>query len=86
MVRERVGDWKLSWRFALAGLAAGVMIVILASTGAMAGTFDGAQDRLFPAPSPDPRITLVAIDQKSADNLGVTRSFPTLTTRRSSTI
>jgi adenylate cyclase len=70
MVRERVGDWKLSWRFALAGLVAGVLVIILASTGVTAGTFDGAQDRLFPAPAPDSRITLVAIDQDSADHLG----------------
>jgi adenylate cyclase len=70
MVRERVGDWKLSWRFALAGLVAGVLVIILASTGVTAGTFDGAQDRLFPAPAPDSRITLVAIDQESARNLG----------------
>jgi adenylate cyclase len=70
MVRERVGDWKLSWRFALAGLVAGVLVIILASTGVTAGTFDGGQDRLFPAPAPDSKITLVAIDQLSADNLG----------------
>jgi adenylate cyclase len=70
VVRERVGDWKLAWRFALAGLAAGVLVIITASTGVTAGTFDGAQDRLFPAPAPDSRITLVAIDQLSADNLG----------------
>jgi adenylate cyclase len=70
MVRERVGDWKLSWRFALAGLVAGVLVIVFASTGAIAPTFAGAQDRLFPAPAPDPRITLVAIDQGSARNLG----------------
>jgi adenylate cyclase len=70
MVRERVGDWKLAWRFALAGLIAGVVVIILASTGVTAGTFDAGQNRLFPAPAPDSRITLVAIDQLSADNLG----------------
>lgn len=69
MVRERVGDWKLAWRFALAGLAASVVVIILSSTGITAGTFDGAQDRLFPGPAPDSRITLVAIDQLSARNL-----------------
>src|SRR6266446_3577444 len=73
MVRERVGDWKLAWRFALAGLVAGTLVVILASTGVTAGTFDAAQDRLFPAPAPDSRITLVAIYQTSANNLG---SYP----------
>jgi adenylate cyclase len=70
MVRERVGDWRLSWRFALAGLAAGLLVIALAQTGLSAGTFDAAQDRLFAGPAPDPRITLVAIDQTSADNLG----------------
>src|SRR5713101_3929650 len=31
---------------------------------------DAAQDQLFPGPSADPRITLVAIDQRSKDDLG----------------
>jgi adenylate cyclase len=70
MVRERVGDWKLAWRFALAGLAASVVVIILGSTGVTAGTFDGAQDRLFPVPAPDPEITLVAIDSSSQRDLG----------------
>ncbi len=70
MVRERVGDWRLAWRFALAGLVAGLLVISLAQTSLTAGTFDAAQDRLFPAPAPDPRITLVAIDQLSAKNLG----------------
>jgi adenylate cyclase len=70
MVRERVGDWKLAWRFALAGLLAGILVIALAQTGVTAGTFDAGQDQLFPAPAPDPRITLVAIDQTSANNLG----------------
>jgi adenylate cyclase len=70
MVRERVGDWRLSWRFALAGLIAGILVMSIAQIGVTAGTFDAAQDRLFPAPAPDPRITLVAIDQTSANNLG----------------
>src|SRR6266446_4890907 len=70
MVRERVGDWRLAWRFALAGVIAGIMVIALAQTGVTNGTFDNAQDRLFPAPAPDSRITLVAIDQTSADNLG----------------
>ena len=70
MVRERVGDWRLAWRFALAGLVAGLLIVALAETPITAGTFDAAQDQLFPVPAPDPRITLVAIDQVSAKNLG----------------
>jgi len=70
MVRERVGDWRQAWRFALAGLVAGVLVIALASTPVTRGTFDGAQDRLFPAPAPDPQITLVAIDQASVRNIG----------------
>src|SRR4051794_29634833 len=70
MVRQRVGDWKLSWRFALAGLLGGVLVIALASTGLAAGPFAGGQDQLFPAPAPDSRITLVALDQTSANNLG----------------
>ena len=70
MVRERVGDWRLARRFALAGLVAGVLVISFAQTGLTRGTFDAAHDRLFSAPRPDSRITLVAIDQVSADNLG----------------
>src|SRR6266480_429876 len=70
MVRERVGDWRLAWRFALAGFIAGILVIALAQTGVTSGTFDTGQDRLFPAPAPDPRITLVALDQTSANNLG----------------
>src|SRR4051812_36102854 len=70
MVRERVGDWKLAWRFALAGLLGSGLVIFLASTGIAAGPFAGGQDQLFPAPEPDSRITLVAIDQASADILG----------------
>jgi class 3 adenylate cyclase/CHASE2 domain-containing sensor protein len=70
MVRERVGDWRLAWRFALAGLVAGLLVIALAQTSFMAGTFDATQNRLFPSPPPDSKITLVAIDQLSASNLG----------------
>src|SRR5438094_1009188 len=70
MVRERVGGWRLAWRFALAGVIASILVIALAQTGVTDGTFDNGQDRLFPAPAPDPRITLVAIDQTSAQNLG----------------
>src|SRR6266550_411466 len=71
MVRERVGDWRLAWRFALAGLIAGLLVIALAQTPATGGTFDAAQDRLFPAPGPDPEITLVAIDTATQNNLGI---------------
>src|SRR5438034_8646102 len=43
MVRQRVGDWKLSWRFALAGLLGSVLVIALASTGIAAGPFAGGQ-------------------------------------------
>src|SRR6202165_1646721 len=70
MVRDRVGDWRLAWRFALAGLVAGLLVIALASTGVTAATFDGGQDQLFPAPSPDPRISFVEIDSRSQLDLG----------------
>ncbi len=71
MVRERVGDWRLAWRFALAGVVAALLVIALAQTGLTAGTFDAGQDRLFPAPAPDPQVTLVAIDARSQRALGV---------------
>ena len=70
MVRERVGDWRLAWRFALAGLIAGMLVTAFGYFGVINRSFDAAQDQLFPAPSADPRITLVAIDQRSNDSLG----------------
>jgi adenylate cyclase len=71
MVRERVGDWRLAWRFALAGFLAGLLVIALAQTAVTGGTFDAAQDRLFPAPKPDPQVTLVAIDTPTQNNLGI---------------
>src|ERR1700752_4938185 len=65
MVRERVGDWRSAWRSAVAGLVAGLLVIAVLQTGLLDGPFFAAQDRLFPAPAPDPGITLVAIDQKS---------------------
>jgi adenylate cyclase len=35
-----------------------------------AATFDGAQDQLFAAPAPDPRISFVEIDSRSQQDLG----------------
>jgi adenylate cyclase len=70
MVRERVGDWRLAWRFAVAGLIAGMLVSAFAYMGVINRSFDAAQDQLFPAPAADPRITLVAIDQRSKDDLG----------------
>jgi adenylate cyclase len=70
MVRERVGDWRSAWRSAVAGLAGGLLVVVIFQWGIFDASFAPAQDQLFPAPRPDPRITLVALDQVSAKNLG----------------
>ncbi len=70
MVRERVGDWRSAATSALAGLAAGLLVVVVIVSGVLYPSFFAAQDKLFPAPKPDPRITLVALDQVSANNLG----------------
>jgi adenylate cyclase len=70
MVRERVGDWRLAWRFALAGLIAGLLVTSFGYLGVINRSFDAAQDQLFPGPATDPRITLVAIDQRSNDQIG----------------
>ena len=70
MVRERVGDWRSAWRSALAGLFAGLLVIAVVQTGLLDGPFFAAQDKLFPAPPPDSRITLVAIDKQSKKQLG----------------
>ena len=70
MVRERVVDWRSAWRSAVAGLAAGLMVLIAIQNSILDGPFFALQDGLFPAPPPDNQITLVAIDQKSTAQLG----------------
>src|SRR5438874_6997827 len=70
MVRERVGDWRSAWRSAVAGVAAGLLVIGILQTGILDGPFFAAQDRLFPAPPPDNGITLVAIDARSKAHLG----------------
>ncbi len=72
MVRERVGDWRSAWRFALAGLLAGLFVAVVSTFGVMNGPFFAAQDKLFPVPAPDPRITLVALDSASISRMKVT--------------
>ena len=74
MVRERVGDWRLAWRFALAGLLAGALVLILSTSGVMNGHFFAAQDQLFPAPALDQSVTFIALDQKSQAANGSTPS------------
>src|SRR5438093_244466 len=73
MVRERVGDWRLAWRFALAGLVAGLLVAALSTRGVMNAPFFAAQDQLFPAPAPDQSVTFIAIDSTSQKNIG---SYP----------
>lgn len=84
MVRERVGGWRQSWRFALAGLAAGLLVVGVgyganaaprSVLGGVNRPYFAAQDLLFPAPVPDPRVTLIAIDSDSQRGLTV-HPFP----------
>jgi class 3 adenylate cyclase/CHASE2 domain-containing sensor protein len=70
MVRERVGDWRLAWRFALAGLLAGILVAGLDVLGLVGGPFFAAQDQLFPAPAPDQSVTFIALDQSSKKNIG----------------
>jgi len=70
MVRERVGDWRAALTSALAGLLAGLLVFAALQSGLLDGPFFAAQDRLFPAPTPDPGITLVALDATSAKTLG----------------
>src|SRR5476649_676960 len=70
MVRERLGDWRLAWRFALAGLLAGLLVVVLSTRGVMSGPFFAAQDQLFPAPAPDRSVTFIALDQPSLIAVG----------------
>ena len=70
MVRERVGDWRLAWRFALAGAVAGLLVIALLQTGIARPAFDAAQDQFFPVPAPDAEVSLVAIDAKTTGLLG----------------
>src|SRR6267143_3494857 len=73
MVRERLGDWRLAWRFALAGLVAGLLVAALSTRGVMNGPFFAAQDQLFPAPAPDQSVTFIAFDSQSQKDMG---AFP----------
>ncbi len=70
MVRERVGDWRSAWRFALAGLLAGFLVVATSQTAVVAPLFYGLQDQLFPAPEPSSQVTLVALDSTAARPFG----------------
>jgi adenylate cyclase len=70
MVRERVGDWRSAWRFALAGLLAGVLVVAMSQTAVVAPLLYALQDQLFPAPPPSSQVTLVALDSTAATPFG----------------
>ena len=73
MVRERVGDWRLAWRFALAGLLAGFLVLAFSSIGLVDRPFYAAQDQLFPGPPPDSSITFIEVDSRSQKAFG---TFP----------
>ena len=66
MVRERVGDWRSVWRFALAGLLAGLLVAATSQTTVAAPLFFALQDQLFPVPAPSSQVTLVALDSVAA--------------------
>jgi adenylate cyclase len=68
MVRERVGDWRSAWRFALAGLLASVVVVATSQTTVVAPLFFALQDQLFPTPAPSSEVTLVALDSTAQRN------------------
>ena len=70
MVRDRIGDWRLAWRFVLAGLVAGFLVIALLQTGITDPTFAAGQDQLFPAPAPDPQVSFVEIDSRSQKDIG----------------
>jgi len=70
MVRERVGDWRSAWRFALAGLLAGFLVVATSQTAVVAPLLYGLQDQLFPVPAPSSQVTLVALDSTAARPFG----------------
>jgi adenylate cyclase len=70
MVRERVGDWRSVWRFALTGLLAGLLVVATSQTTVAAPLFFALQDQLFPVPAPSPQVTLVALDSVAANPFG----------------
>src|SRR5258708_4367554 len=48
MVRERVGDWRLAWRFALAGLVAGLLVIALVQTAITAGNVETGEPTAQP--------------------------------------
>src|SRR5260370_8195798 len=70
MVRERVGDWRSVWRFALAGRLASVLVVATSQPAVVAPLFYALQDQLFPAPPPSSQVTLVALDSTAATPFG----------------
>lgn len=70
MVRERVGDWRSVWRFALAGLIAGLLVAATSQTTVAGPLFFALQDQLFPVPAPSSQVTLVALDSAAARQAG----------------
>lgn len=73
MVRQSLADRRTAWRGAAAGLLAGAGAAAVFGSGWLQGPYDALQDKLFPAPEPSSLVTLVAIDQTSAEAIG---AFP----------
>lgn len=69
-MRDRIGDWRSVWRFALAGPLASLVVVATSQTAVMAPLFFALQDQLFPAPPPSSQVTLVALDSTAAGPFG----------------
>jgi hypothetical protein len=78
MVRDRVGDWRSVWRFALAGLLASTLVVATSQTTVAAPLFFALQDQLFPVPAPSSQVTLVALDSVAAKRFGSVDEMPGL--------
>ena len=62
-----MGDWRSVWRFALAGLIAGLLVAATSQTTVAGPLFFALQDQLFPVPAPSSQVTLVALDSAAAN-------------------
>jgi adenylate cyclase len=77
MVRQNLIGYRTAWRGTATGLLVGVVLAIVFSFGLLNGPYTALQDSLFPAPNPNPDITLVAADQASeVAFLGDSGAFP----------
>jgi class 3 adenylate cyclase len=77
MVRQNLVGYRTAWRGTVAGLLVGIVLALVFSLNLLLGPYTALQDSLFPAPSPDPEITLVAADQASEHAfLGESGAYP----------